>query len=110
MKFKESIKVGDVVRNGYVVKHIVSKQRFLGDKFRTYNYLYVEKDAEKRILSFNPKTNETHGSFERHISSFGGSSKGSYKVWNDNDTKSDEIIEKEESYSRKCNVFYRTGL
>ncbi len=83
MKFTEHPKIGDVVKLGFTIKKIVSVTKTRGDKQFTYYYLYVEKDGERRILSYNKRTKETGGSFERHVPSFGGSSKGNFKTWSD---------------------------
>ena len=80
MKFKEHPKVGDKVRQDFIIKKIVSKTKKYNGKNHTYYYLYVEKDNQKRILSYNPRTKEISGSFERHFSSF-GKDKGTYKEW-----------------------------
>lgn len=79
MKFKETPKIGDEIKLGFILKKIISKTiKQTGSK---RYYLALEKDGEKRLIAYNPKTKETSSSFERHSSSFGGSSKGSYKTW-----------------------------
>ena len=79
MKFTEHPKKGDKVKLDFIVNRMVSKvQKQTGRKIY---YLYVEKGDEKRILYYNPTTKETGASFERHSSSFGGSSKGNFKTW-----------------------------
>jgi hypothetical protein len=78
MKFLEHPKVGQEVK-GYIVEKYISKIiKQTGSKLF---YLCLQNGNEKRLLRYNPTTKETSASFERHCSSFGGSSKGSFKTW-----------------------------
>ena len=79
MKFKETPKIGDEIKLGFILKKIISKTiKQTGSKMY---YLCLEKDGEKRLLYYNNRTKETGASFERNSSGFGGSSKGSFKSW-----------------------------
>lgn len=80
MKLLQHPKAGQEIKLGFILNKIIVK---LDSRFGTKNYfLCVEKQDEKRIISYNPKTKEIGSSFERYFSSFGGSSKGSFKNWN----------------------------
>ncbi|HEY6143778.1 MAG TPA: hypothetical protein VIV55_10240 [Flavobacterium sp.] len=78
---KKEVKVGDIVRFGFEVKRIVTEHKtVLGHKISP-TYLYVEKEGDRRKIYYSPITKSLQGSFERHSSSFGGSSKGGYIRW-----------------------------
>lgn len=79
MKFKETPKIGDEIKLGFILKKIISKT--IKQTNSKIYYLCLEKDAEKRLLYYNPRTKETGASFVRNSTSFGGSSKGNFKSW-----------------------------
>lgn len=77
MKLSAHPKTGDIVNNGFIVNKIVRRTLM-----QSVNYfLCVEKGEDKRMLRYNPRLKEVSNSFERHSSSFGGTSKGNYKTW-----------------------------
>ncbi len=79
MKFNETPQAGQEIKLGFKLVKIVSvKNRFCSGSMM---YLCLEKEGEKRMLYYNPRTKETGGSFERHAAAFGGSSKGNFKSW-----------------------------
>jgi len=79
MKFTTEPTIGQEIKLGFKLVKIVSvKNKFCSGSMM---YLCLEKEGEKRMLYYNPRTKETGGSFERYAPSFGGSSKGNFKSW-----------------------------
>lgn len=78
MKFLEHPKVNQEVKGFTIVKFMTKIVKQTNSKMF---YLCLQNGEEKRLLRYNPITKETAASFEKHFSSFGGSSKGSFKTW-----------------------------
>jgi hypothetical protein len=78
MKFLEHPKAGQEVKGFKIEKFMTKIVKQTGSKLF---YLCLQNGDEKRLLRYNPTTKETSASFERHCSSFGGSSKGCFKTW-----------------------------
>lgn len=79
MKFKTHPQIGDTIKLGFkLVKVMTVKNKY---STGTSTFLCLEKDGEKRLLRYDVRMKETAGSFERHLSAFGGSSKGNFKTW-----------------------------